>query len=420
MNSKKVTEFERFIDNPEIIKFLESQSLTKPTKVQKDAISPILKGGNFTIQAKTGSGKTFAYLLPIFQRLKEMEAAQEFEPGLKAFPKSVVIAPTRELALQIFSVAKDISHFAKLRVRKLVGGDKGKSLGSLYASEIDLLIATPDRFLRALEKNELKKKEIRYLVLDEADQLLEKSFEKTMSALVLNVRQDLMQVVLVSASRPSNFDQIVKDFFPKREFALIGKGEENVLNHQVEIYNSFLEEDDKFLYIDEFISKQKKRNGLVFTGNKSRAKKVFDLLKSKGKEKLFLLHKDLLRDERVEIVEKFRKSGGVLVATDIFARGIDIPHLHWVLNFDLPSEPDYYLHRSGRVGRAGRMGDVFNFITKKDGERQDKINQVLLNQGREDLAIKSKKFGGSRKGPKGGSNKFDKNNRNRNRKRSRK
>lgn len=391
MNSKKVNEFNQLISRKDLLKYLNEQGLVKPTQVQSDSIKKLLSEGNYTVQAKTGSGKTLAFLLPVFEKLKNREESSENAEGQKASPRALIIAPTRELALQIFSVAKDISHFAKLRVRKLVGGDKGKSLSNLFHSEIDILVATPDRAMRAFEKRELHRKQLSFLVLDEADQLLEKSFEKTMAPLVLNVRNDRMQVFLVSASRPKFYDTIIKDFFPKREFKTIGSGEENVLPHKVDIYNSFLEEEDKFLYIREFLNRQDGPNGIVFMGNKSRAKKLFEQLEGQLEQEVFLLHKELTREQRKEIVDEFRKVGGVMVSTDVFARGIDIPHLQWVLNFDLPSEADYYLHRSGRVGRAGRKGIVYNFITKNDGLRQKKINEVLLKQGRDDLKISNKK-----------------------------
>lgn len=388
MNSKKVSEFGKLISNPNLLDYLSSVSIKKPTQVQSDCIPKLLGKGHFTVQGRTGSGKTFGYLLPIAQRLKELEL--EKTEDLVACPKVVIMLPTRELALQIFGVAKEISHFAKLRIRKLVGGDKGRSLNSLYNSKIDILITTPDRCLRAFKNKELSVDSLKYLVFDEADQLLENSFRKTVGELAKTVTNETMQVFLISASRPVDFPQIIEESFPGKKFVVIGKGEENVLNHKVATYNISLENDDKFIYVKSFVKKQNKRNGLIFAGNKARAKKVYELLKESGQEKLFVLHKDLEIKERVAIVDKFRKVGGTLVATDIFARGIDITHLQWVLNFDIPSEADYYLHRSGRVGRAGRAGDVFNFISSKDGHRQRRINEELVIQGRTDLKIPAK------------------------------
>ena len=387
MNSNKVPEFGKLISNPNLLDYLSSVSFKRPTQVQNDCIPKLLGEGDFTVQGRTGSGKTLGYLLPVIEKLKEREDGSE---DLIACPKAIILLPTRELALQIFGVAKGVSHFAKLRIRKLVGGDKGKSLNSLYNSQIDILVTTPDRCLRAFKNKELSAESLNYLVFDEADQLLEPSFRKTVGELAKIVTSAKMQVFLISASRPVDFPKIIEDSFPGKKFEVIGKGEENVLNHKVSTYNISLENDDKFIFVKNFVKKQFKRNGLVFTGNKARAQKVFEILKESGQEKVFVLHKDLDIKERVTVVDQFRKTGGTLVATDIFARGIDITHLQWVLNFDIPSEADYYLHRSGRVGRAGRSGDVYNFITSKDGHRQRRINEELLIQGRGDLKIPSK------------------------------
>lgn len=388
MNSKKVSEFSKIISNKNLLDYLASASISKPTQVQQDCIPSLLGMGDYTVQGRTGSGKTLGYLLPLMQKLKDLEL--DNSESIVGQPKALILLPTRELALQIFAIAKEMSHFAKLRIRKLVGGDKGRSLETLFSSHIDILITTPDRCLRVFMNKELSGKSIKYMIFDEADQLLEDSFKKTVGALTETVNKADMQIFLISASRPTDFAERIEDFFPERKFGTIGKGEENILNHKVKTHNISLENEEKFIYISNFVKDQNKSNGLVFVGNKSRAKKVYEIIQKSGHNKIFILHKDLEIKERLAVVEKFRKVGGVMVATDIFARGIDITHLQWVLNFDLPSEADYYLHRSGRVGRAGRAGFVFNFVTSKDGQRQEKINQALTTQGRSDLKISTR------------------------------
>ena len=386
MSSKKVTEFHEIIDNNQLLEYVRNQKFGSPTSIQARAIPALMKDGHYQVQGKTGSGKTLAYLLPVIAKIKKLEAENHVEK--EGEPKAVILLPTRELAMQVYSIAKDLSHYAKLRIRKVVGGDKGKSLKNVFKSKIDILITTPDRCLRAFNNNELSTANLKYFIFDEADQLLEPSFKAVVGEIAKKLTRPHMRIYLVSASRPLDFDKIVTEFFPGKAFTTIGKGEENVLSHKVDTYNLSVEEDDKFLFVNAFIRKQGKRNGLIFMGNKARSKKLFEQVKQEfGNKKIFLLHKDLEAKERTAIVKDFRKSGGILVATDIFSRGVDIPHLQWVLNFDLPSEADYYLHRSGRVGRAGRPGDVFNFITSRDTKRQKNINAILGNQGRSDLKI---------------------------------
>lgn len=378
--------FKQFLQNENILSFLKDQKISTMTPIQNEAIPAILKGGTSIIQSKTGSGKTFAYLLPIISLLKEMETMEKKGPTQKG-PKAVIILPTRELALQIFSVAKGISHFAKLRIRKIVGGDKGKPLQDVFKTDMDILIATPDRLLRAIEKKEVSTQNMKYLVLDEADQLFDNSFKNTILKLNSFFPLKKIDIYLVSASKPDEYDKIVNYYFPEITFNVIGKDEENLIDHKIKIHNFSVEEEQKLLYLEDFIKKINQSNGIIFTGNRSRAVKVYEAAKKYGHPKVFLVHKEMTKEERLKTMDEFTKKGGIIVATDILARGMDIPHLNWILNFDLPSHAEYYLHRSGRVGRANRSGDVFNFISSKDGFRKKRINESLKTQKRNDLTL---------------------------------
>lgn len=399
MNSKKVTEFTDIVTNSDLLTYLSSVSLSVPTPIQADCIPKLTGPGHFTVQSHTGTGKTLGYLLPVVSQLKAQESKDDVR--FNGSPRAVIIAPTRELAGQIFSVVKEISHFAKLRVRKLVGGDKGKSLKSMFAMPIDILVTTPDRCLRSLKNKELSKASLKYVILDEADHLFEPSFKSIMQQIAAELNEADFQLFLVSATRPARFIETINSFFPALTLQTIGEAKENRSDKGVDIFNMPVEEKDKFTYVKDFVRQQKHRNGVIFTGSKSRAQRLAEELAAAGQKRMFLLHKDLEIKERVEVMDSFRKKGGILIATDIFARGIDIPHLQWVLNFDLPSEPYYYLHRSGRVGRSGKEGDVYNFITSKDTERLERINKALITQGRTDLRIATaaakKKAGPKRK-----------------------
>lgn len=373
------------ISNPLLLKYLRDSKITVPTNIQSFAIPNLVGDGNFLVQGKTGSGKTLTYLIPVISKLKDAEEKGGGHPV--ADPKAIILVPTRELAVQVFKLAKEISHYAKLRIRKLVGGDKGTTLFNLYNSEMDILVATPDRLLRALKNKEIKKECLKYLVLDEADQLLESSFRKTVSELVGQYKGQDSQVFLISATKPINFEDCFVEYFPDKKFKTLGQGEENLLNHEVKTYNIELEEKNKFIIVEEFIKRQTPKNGIIFTGNRTRAGKVFETLKAMNLPKVYLIHKEMEKKERAAALATFEKKGGVIVSTDILARGIDIPHLNWVLNFDIPSQAEYYLHRSGRVGRAGRFGEVYNFITPKDRFRRENINKELLSQNRNDLKL---------------------------------
>ncbi len=385
MNSKKVTEFADIISNQDLLTYLQSVSITVPTPVQAVAIPKLLGAGHFTVKSHTGTGKTLCYLLPLVSQLKASENKSDAQ--INGAPRALIVAPTRELASQIFSVLKEISHFAKLRVRKLVGGDKGKSLKSMFSMPIDVLVTTPDRCLRSLQNKELSKAKLQFVVLDEADHLLEPSFKNIIQQMAGELTATDFQLFLISATRPAQFNDTIKSFFPTISAQAISGEQDSPKEDRFEIFNIYVEEKDKIAGAKDFLRLQKYRNGVIFAGSKGRAQKLAEELLAAGQKRLFVLHKDLEIKERVEVIDGFREKGGVLIATDIFARGIDVPHLEWVLNFDIPSEPFYYLHRSGRVGRVGRDGDVYNFITSRDGDRVERINKALTTQGRNDLKI---------------------------------
>jgi superfamily II DNA/RNA helicase len=385
MNSKKVTEFADIITNTDLLAYLASVFISVPTPIQVDCIPKLMGPGHFTVQSHTGTGKTLGYLLPLVSQLKASESKDDVR--INGSPRAVIVAPTRELASQIFSVVKEISHHAKLRVRKLVGGDKGKSLKSMFSMPMDILVTTPDRCLRSLKNKELSKASLKYLILDEADHLLEPSFKSIMQQMAFELQDTDFQLFLVSATRPAQFTETIQSFFPALTLQAIDATQGNTAEMRIDIFNLAVEEKEKFLYVKDFLRQQKHRNGVIFTGSKLRAQRLAEELLAAGQKNMFLLHKDLEIKDRAEVIANFRKKGGVLIATDIFARGIDIPHLQWVLNFDLPSEPYYYLHRNGRVGRLDREGDVYNFITSKDAERIERINKALVTQGRTDLKI---------------------------------
>ena len=389
MNSKKVSEFQQLITHPKLRSYLGEQGLGRPTLIQKEAIPALLTGVDCTVMGKTGSGKTLSYLLPIIEKIKRSEDLQKHDEV--GAPVCIIMVPTRELAVQVFGIAKDISHFAKIRVRKLVGGDKGKSLATTLSSVMEILVTTPERGVRSLRNGELKTQSLKYIILDEADQLLEPSFIKESSEFAQKVASQNPQTILVSASRPPEFPAWAQECFPSKKFKMIGQGEENTLNHDIDTYNVSVEEKDKDFFLSAFVKRQGKRNGIIFTGNKARAHKTYLSLSKLGNSKIFLVHKDLDAKLRKEVLQEFRDKGGMIVATDVLARGIDIPHLSWVLNYDLPSAADYYLHRVGRVGRAGRKGDVFNFMTSRDTTRLRNINTALTQQGRRELSISVKK-----------------------------
>ncbi len=377
--TNKVTDLIDLLDFSLFEGFLAEQKLKKATDVQVEAIPLFLDGQDLVVLAKTGSGKTFSYLLPIFQRIKELELVG-VESEKAGSPKAVIIVPVKELARQVQSEAKKISHHIKLRVRMALGGEKGKKVSSLKTQKFEVLISTPGRLASMLKSGEINFNSLEHFVIDEADQLMDMGFIKDIHTIKKNFKSKV-QVALFSATRPADFNNLTKEVFSGFDFKEIIKTTQTGADIRIETFNIALEYTEKRAMLKLFLEKEAQGNGIIFANQKDDAKRVFDALADlKLKSKVSLIHGDLSAEQRKEAISQYRSTKGILVTTDILARGFDMKGLQWVLNYDLPFETVYYIHRAGRVGRHGSLGRVYNFVTKKDHKLIDKINESIQSQ----------------------------------------
>ncbi|OUR99921.1 hypothetical protein A9Q84_02505 [Halobacteriovorax marinus] len=370
--------FKDLLTDKDLLAFVEEQGFQGPTPVQIKGIPLLAKRESISLLGKTGTGKTLSYALPIVQNLKEDEAkGVEVKKGS---PKAVIVLPTKELATQVFNVFKDVSHFAKLRVRLLLGGESGHKSKDLGGQAIDILVTGPGRLAIMVEKKQLSLSDVKYLVLDEADTLLDMGFFKDIKKLWGYCEWDGTTVALISATMPSDFNKYKDDVFSKTKFQMLEVGG-HALKQEIETFNIDLNFKEKNNMTVMFLEKQTAGSGIIFCNRKETTVEVYEFLKEKFKSKRFyILNGEMEAKDRLASFKKFKEKGGVLICTDIAARGIDIPALAWVLNYDLPFEAVFYIHRSGRVGRGGRKGSVFNFVTSKDFNLIARINTSIKNQ----------------------------------------
>lgn len=371
--------------------FFKENSLKKPTDVQLKAIPEFVAQKNISVLAKTGSGKTFSYLLPMIQGLKFSESDK---PTQKGKPRAIVLVPIKELATQVFSESKKITHHAKLRVRQALGGDKAKSL---KGEMVDLLIGGPGRIKSMLNKGEISLENLEYFIIDEADQLMDMGFMTELKAIRKHFKGPV-QACLFSATMGPDFNNLKSEFFSGYDFTDVTvQGAHQLVSH-IETFNIPLHYTEKDKMLELFIKQEAKGSGVVFVNQKGKAQEVFNLLsKTFSDKKVYVLHGDMSAAERKTTFAEFRSTKGILVSTDMAARGIDIKGLSWVLNYDLPFEAVYYVHRSGRVGRNGSFGKVFNFVTGKDQSLIKRINDAIRAQSSlkiDSIALKKNAFGG--------------------------
>tara|TARA_R110000868_G_scaffold334233_4_gene594956 strand:+ start:20287 stop:21612 length:1326 start_codon:yes stop_codon:yes gene_type:complete len=371
--------FDQLIKLPALLDFIKEEGFEKPTDVQSKAIPEILKGESLVCTAQTGTGKTLAYALPLVQLLKQAEEAKTFDPSLASAPVGIILCPTRELASQVFGILKRISHFAKFRVRLLSGGDSSAKTTQMR-NGLDLLIAAPSRVRQAIDKGDLNVSQVKFLFVDEADQMLDLGFGKELKKIYEKIEGGC-QLALFTATRPTDLNQIAMDVFngaPLNDLVIEGA---HGVKLNIETFNITCSQGEKPFMLELFLKEQGGMKGIIFVNRKETVDEVHKHLSEKFPKRAFArLHGAMEKKDREKQNAAFRDKNVTLVASDIAARGIDVKGVVWVLNYDLPFESVYYLHRCGRTGRSGVPGRVFNFVSSRDQGLITKINKSISEQ----------------------------------------
>jgi len=367
--------------HPGLAPFFEEQGLKTATLIQKRVIPEILSRKSVIVLSETGSGKTLAYALPIASKLKNREDNGS-RNTVNGAPYALIVAPTRELAGQIYSVFKGISHHLKLRVRDLTGGDTKNKMKSVASGSYEILIATPSRVKSAIQKKELNLGQLQYVVFDEADQLFDMGFKRDLDFMIEYFDMNMVQFSFITATLPEEVETYITEKFSEVKFNRIASEVSHNTQSKIETFNVAVTPAEKDMVVRMFLEKQAKGRGIIFTNQRNQAEDLFKYLSEKiPKLRMKLLHGDLEIKERETAIKSFvEKKAQVLVATDVAARGIDIKDLEWVLNYGLPKTGIYYLHRCGRVARGGRRGVVYNLVAGHDSKMIAQINEAIKNQ----------------------------------------
>ncbi len=346
--------FEQLQLIPPILKALAKENYTAPTPIQEQAIPPALAGRDLFGCAQTGTGKTAAFLLPIIQLL----SGQQGRPNGKRVIRSLILTPTRELAIQIFDNAKSYGRFTNLRCGVIVGGVSQRAQEQVLGQGMDILIATPGRLIDLMHQGLVELRHVQILVLDEADRMLDMGFIHDMKRIIakLPVKR---QTLFFSATMPSEITSLVNSLLTnpvKIEVTPVSSTAERI---QQMLY--YVDKPNKQALLIDLLQDKSIESALVFTRTKHGADRlVRGLIKANITAQA--IHGDKSQNARQAALNNF-KSGvtRLLVATDIAARGIDIEELSHVINYNLPNIPETYVHRIGRTGRAGYSGIAISF-----------------------------------------------------------
>lgn len=378
----------------QILRTISRHGYEKPTPIQARAIPLALQGRDLLLSAQTGSGKTAAFVLPILQQLAA-------EPTKSKLPRALIVIPTRELAQQVQdSVFQYSREFKELYSVTLVGGTAYQKQIRALKKGVSIVVATPGRLLDHVREGHLDLSQIRYLVLDEADRMLDMGFSDDMHAIIKQCPQN-RQTIMSSATWDGNVGKIAAGFTHNAEKIIIAPE----TSHIEEISYFTDDQAHKNAVLDRLLADEAVTQCIVFTATKSTTETVAHHLYENGFQAQFL-HGDLQQQKRNRIIERFRNGQiNVLVATDIAARGIDIPAISHVINYDLPRQSEDYVHRIGRSGRAGRSGVALNLVSLTDRAAMAHIERYLKRaiktdvlEGLEPTKVPSKKKPSSGRG----------------------
>lgn len=347
---------------PSLQKTLASKKISKPTQIQSMAIPMILGGTSVVGISETGSGKTLAYALPLLQILKTLENEGEAVEANGA-PRAVVMVPTRDLGEQVSKVFKTLTHDTRLRVRPALGGMAFEQCRRNIAGPFEILLATPGRMVQLIDKQLIDLTDVRLMVFDEADQMLDQGFLSDSNFIVESCPRE-PQLALFSATVSPAVQDLMNSLFSSAEI-IRSSGSGKTVSTLV-TKNVMVKDGKRWPSLERILAQKSEGGTLVFTNTREQCDKLAEELTAKGIP-CGIYRGEMEKNKRRQSLREFRDGKfDLLIATDLAGRGLDLEHVGRVINYHLPQQMENYLHRVGRTARAGRPGLVINLVTERD------------------------------------------------------
>jgi len=360
-------EFSEFGFSPELMDGLNAMNFREPTPIQQEAIPVILDGRDIIASAQTGTGKTAAFLLPI------LELTLRKKP---VHIDTLIIVPTRELGLQIDQALQGFSYFLNLSSMAIYGGGDGigfeQQMRALKQG-CDIVIATPGKLLSHLNMGYVNMNSVRHLVLDEVDRMLDMGFVDDINR-IMKFLPEKRQTLFFSATMPPRIRQLALKLLrnPVQVNIAISKPAEGIVQEAYSVYDT-----QKLPLLEHLFTGQNPRSAILFAGRKEKVKEVERALR-KLRFNVAAIHSDLDQTRREEVLLGFKnRKINILVATDIVSRGIDVEGIDLVVNYDVPPDPEDYVHRIGRTARAESSGNAITLINELDQKRFQRIEKLI-------------------------------------------
>lgn len=348
----------------EIIKALDGIGYVNPSDVQSKVIPEIIAGKDIVVKSQTGSGKTAAFGIPLCEKVFWNESK----------PQVLILTPTRELAIQVKEELSNIGRFKRIRSVAVFGKQPFSDQARELKQKTHIVVGTPGRVFDHIDRNTLDISNIKYLIIDEADEMLNMGFIDQVRD-IINVLNKNRQTMLFSATIPDEIMRLCKMYMNNPINIEIKSQKLITDNIKHELYK--FEEFYKLDNLSKILISEVPETAVVFCKTKENVDKVFESLNKKGYS-VNKIHGGMLQKERLEVMDKFKKGNfRILVSTDVAARGIDVEGITHVINYDLPVEKEAYVHRIGRTGRAGAKGKAISFVNQYEDRLLDMIQECI-------------------------------------------
>ena len=366
--------FETLNLHPQLQRAIDALGFSEMTPIQQKVLKYTLAGHDAIGRAQTGTGKTAAFLISIINDLLNNPVS---EPRFRGEPRALILAPTRELAIQIESDAKELVKFTNLNVMTLVGGvDFDKQRKQLNQNFIDIIVATPGRLIDFTEQKEIWLDQIEFLVIDEADRLLDMGFIPSVKRIVrFSPRKEQRQTLMFSATFSYDVLNLAQQWL--HEPVTVEIEPDKKTNADVEQRVYMVEKKDKYKLLRQVLADEPIEKVMIFANRRDQVRKLYDHLKADG-YKVVMLSGEIAQDKRLKMLDQFKNGQhNIMIATDVAGRGIHVDGVSHVINFTLPEQSDDYVHRIGRTGRAGTQGVSISFLSEDDAFNLPTIEKAI-------------------------------------------
>lgn len=363
-----MSSFEELNISKQQLNALDDLGFSTPTPIQAQSFPVIMSGTDMVGIAQTGTGKTFAYMLPVIRSLKYSEQLN---------PRVLVLVPTRELVLQVVEEIEKICKYTNIRVLGVYGGTNINTQKKAIANGQDIIVATPGRLYDLSLSKALKTSDIKKIIIDEVDVMLDLGFRFQLMN-IFEIIPQKRQNIMFSATMTDDVDALISDYFtaPKKiSIAVSGTPLDNISQTTYDVENFYTKANLlAFLLRD----KDTFSKVLVFVSNKRRADLLFEVINELYNDELCLIHSNKTQNYRIRSIKQFEQGENrILIATDVMARGLDIAEISHVINFDTPNFPENYMHRIGRTGRANNEGKSILFSTEHEQPYREAIEKLM-------------------------------------------